>query len=441
MTFSELNLIPEILRAVDDAGYVVPSPIQEQAIPPALEGRDVLGCAQTGTGKTAAFAMPILQRLAAAPTPAGQKPRIRSLILTPTRELAVQIVDSFVAYGKHMNLRYGLLIGGVAQNPQVAVLHQGVDILIATPGRLLDLVYQGIADIGRVEIFVLDEADRMLDMGFFEDVRRVIDIIPQKRQTLFFTATMPPEILKLTRDILTDPVDVAVTPVSSTVEKTEQFVYFVQRGDKLDLLTDILKRDRTVESALIFSRTKHGADKLAHKLSRSGVDCMAIHGDKSQGARQKALNDFKRGRIRVLVATDIAARGIDISDLSHVFNFELPNEPETYVHRIGRTGRAGKSGIAVSFCDADERVYLRDIERLIKKKLTVSENERFPAPFGPLPEQQGSGNRAQGAKQEAGKGQNGQNNGGQTAAQGNGNRPHRRRWRGGGNGGGNRNSQ
>ena len=406
MTFKELNLLPEILRAADDAGYVVPSPIQEKAIPPALEGRDILGCAQTGTGKTAAFAMPILQRLTQNPAPKGIKPLIRALILTPTRELAVQIVDSFVDYGRYLNLRYGLLIGGVAQNPQVAVLNQGVDILIATPGRLLDLVYQGYADIGRVEVFILDEADRMLDMGFIDDVRRVIDIIPQKRQTMFFTATMPPEILKLTREILTDPVDVAVNPISSTVEKTAQYVYFVKKENKIDLLTDILKRDRTVESALVFTRTKYGADKLSNKLYRAGVDCMAIHGDKSQGARQKALNDFKRGRIRVLVATDIAARGIDISDLSHVFNFELPNEPESYVHRIGRTGRAGKSGIAVSFCDADERVYLRDIEKLIQKKITPVENERFPAPFGPLSDEQrrpqggqgGGGNKRRGGR-------------------------------------------
>jgi ATP-dependent RNA helicase RhlE len=452
LTFSELNLIPEILKAVDDAGYVVPSPIQQQALPPALEGRDVLGCAQTGTGKTAAFAMPILQRLSATPAPRGQKPRIRALIMTPTRELAVQIVDSFVDYGRYLNLRYGLLIGGVPQNPQVAVLHQGVDILIATPGRLLDLVYQGIADIGRVEIFVLDEADRMLDMGFVDDVRRVIDIIPKERQTLFFTATMPPEILKLTRDILTDPVDVAVTPVSSTVEKTEQFVYFVQKQDKLDLLTDLLKRDRTVESALVFSRTKYGADKLANKLSRAGVNCAAIHGDKSQGARQRALNDFKRGRIRVLVATDIAARGIDISDLSHVFNFELPNEPETYVHRIGRTGRAGKSGIAVSFCDSEERVYLRDIEKLIKKKLTPAEDNPYPAPFGALPEQGGYNNakfgmqnaesKSGGQRNRRGSGQSrsGNQNGGQASAQsgggqGQGDSGQRRRgrWHGGGN--------
>jgi len=406
LTFKELNLLPEILRAADDAGYVVPSPIQEKAIPPALEGRDILGCAQTGTGKTAAFAMPILQRLTQNPAPKGIKPLIRALILTPTRELAVQIVDSFVDYGRYLNLRYGLLIGGVAQNPQVAVLNQGVDILIATPGRLLDLVYQGYADIGRVEVFILDEADRMLDMGFIDDVRRVIDIIPQKRQTMFFTATMPPEILKLTREILTDPVDVAVNPISSTVEKTAQYVYFVKKENKIDLLTDILKRDRTVESALVFTRTKYGADKLSNKLYRAGVDCMAIHGDKSQGARQKALNDFKRGRIRVLVATDIAARGIDISDLSHVFNFELPNEPESYVHRIGRTGRAGKSGIAVSFCDADERVYLRDIEKLIQKKITPVENERFPVPFGPLSDEQrrpqggqgGGGNKRRGGR-------------------------------------------
>ena len=342
MLFTDLKLIPELLHAISDAGYETPSPIQQQAIPPALEGRDVLGCAQPGPGKPAAFAMPLLQRLLLHPTPKGARPFIRALVLTPTRELAIQIVDSFVDYGHYLPVRYGLLMGGVAQGPQETVLKNGGDVLVATPGRLLDLMYQGYVDIGRVEFFVLDEADRMLDMGFVDDVRKVLGFLPQKKQPMFFTATMPPEILKLTQQILVNPANVTVTPVSSTVDLTAQYLYYVDKNNKIDLLIDLCNRDRSINSMLVFTRTKHGANKLAERLNRANIQCMAIHGDKTQSARQKALGDFKRGRLKALIATDIAARGIDIDDLSHVVNFELPNVPETYVHRIGRTGRAGK---------------------------------------------------------------------------------------------------
>lgn len=375
-TFSDLGIIPTILSALEEEGYENPSPIQEQAIPPALAGRDLLGCAQTGTGKTAAFAVPILQRLSARPAPAGGRP-IRALILTPTRELALQIHESFEAYGRHLKLRGAVIFGGVSQVPQVAALKKGVDILTATPGRLNDLIGQGHIDLSRVEIFVLDEADRMLDMGFVHDVKKVIAKVPQKKQTLFFSATMPPEIVRLVDSLLVDPVKVAVAPVSSTVDAIEQSVYFVDKENKRRLLVDLLQNP-AIESALVFTRTKHGADRVVKDLTRAGVRAMAIHGNKSQNARQAALSSFKSGELRVLVATDIAARGIDINELSHVINYDLPNVPETYVHRIGRTGRAGLAGTAISFCDFDEQPYLKDIQKLIRKEVPVVEGHPYP---------------------------------------------------------------
>ena len=375
MKFTQLGICPPILRALEDAGYDHPSPIQEQAIPPALKGRDILGCAQTGTGKTAAFAVPILQRLAGRPV-SGTRP-IRALILTPTRELALQIHESFAAYGKYLRLRCAVIFGGVSQNPQVDALQRGVDILVATPGRLNDLIGQGFIDLSQLEIFVLDEADRMLDMGFVHDVKKVIARLPAKKQTLFFSATMPPEIVRLVNTLLVDPVKATVTPVSSTVDSIAQSVYLVDKANKRRLLAYLLE-DPAIVSALVFTRTKHGADRVARDLAKAGVAAMAIHGNKSQNARQNALNRFKSGELRVLVATDIAARGIDISELSHVINFDLPNVPETYVHRIGRTGRAGLSGVAISFCDFDEQPYLKDIQKLIKKEIPVIDGHPWP---------------------------------------------------------------
>ncbi len=364
MTFSDLHLIEPILRAAAEAGYKTPSPIQGAAIPPVLAGRDVLGCAQTGTGKTAAFAMPILQRLAGAAVPRGARP-IRALVLTPTRELALQIDESFADYGRHLPLRHCVIFGGVGQAPQVEALKRGVDVLTATPGRLNDLIGQGFVDLSRLEIFVLDEADRMLDMGFVRDVKRVIAQLPPKRQTLLFSATMPAEIEELAGAILTRPKKIMVTPPATTVEAIEQSVYFVDKANKRRLLAALLQKPE-VTSALVFTRTKHGADRVVRELAREGVAAMAIHGNKSQSARQDALAKFKDGRVRVLIATDIAARGIDVSGLSHVFNYDLPNVPETYVHRIGRTGRAGRAGVAISFCDAEEKAYLADIEKLTR---------------------------------------------------------------------------
>lgn len=373
MKFSDLNLIPPILKAAAEAGYEEPSPIQQKAIPPVLAGRDLLGCAQTGTGKTAAFAMPILQRLAATPAPSGGRP-IRALILTPTRELALQIDESFAAYGRHMRLAHCVIFGGVNQNPQVARLKKGVDILTATPGRLNDLIGQGYIDLKNVEIFVLDEADRMLDMGFVHDVKRVLACLPGQKQTLLFSATMPREIEELADGLLHGPEKVMVAPPATTVERIEQSVYFVDKGNKRHLLAQLLQKPE-VTSALVFTRTKHGADRVVRELARAGIGAMAIHGNKSQNARQDALGRFKDGRIRVLVATDIAARGIDVSGLSHVFNYDLPNIPETYVHRIGRTGRAGHAGVAVSFCDFEEKEYLADIEKLTHIRIPSVEHE------------------------------------------------------------------
>ncbi len=390
VSFDDLGLIEPLRRAVRDEGYETPTPIQQKAIPHVLEGRDLLGLAQTGTGKTAAFALPILQRLElAGPSQGGGRP-VRVLILTPTRELASQIGDSFAVYGKHLRYRHAVIFGGVSQGPQERVLHAGVDILIATPGRLLDLAQQRVLKMDRLEIFVLDEADRMLDMGFIHDVRRVISLIPPKRQTLFFSATMPPDAADLAAMILKSPAEVAVTPISSTAERIDQFLYFVEKADKRLLLAELLK-GTDVTRALVFSRTKHGANRVADYLSDRGIAAQAIHGNKSQNARERALAGFKNGSLRVLVATDIAARGIDIEEISHVINYDLPNIPETYVHRIGRTARAGAAGIAFSFCEAEERPFLVDIERLIKKQVPVVAEHPYrsslppPVAGAPLP--------------------------------------------------------
>jgi len=374
LTFDEMHLLPQLLTAVKACGYSEPTPIQREAIPPLLEGHDLLGCAQTGTGKTAAFALPILQLLNANRPGDKAKRPIRALILTPTRELALQIQENFVAYGKKLALRSCVIFGGVGQQPQVDQLKRGVDILVATPGRLNDLIGQGYISLAQLNIFVLDEADRMLDMGFIHDVRKVIALLPQKRQTLLFSATMPAEVEKLALSILREPVTVKVDPVSSTVDTIQQSLYMVDKPNKKRLLAHLLAQPE-VESALVFTRTKHGADRVVRELSRAGIQARAIHGDKSQNARQEALSSFKTGKIRVLIATDIAARGIDIAGLSHVFNYDLPNEPESYVHRIGRTGRAGHEGVAVSFCCIDEMKCLRDIEKLIGKKLPRLESQ------------------------------------------------------------------
>ena len=374
MTFRDLGLKAPILRALEEQGYAKPSPIQEKAIPPALEGRDVLGCAQTGTGKTCAFAAPILQRLSAAPVKGRP---IRALILTPTRELAIQIGESFEAYGKYLKLRHAVIFGGVGQNPQVEALKKGVDILVATPGRLMDLYQQGFIHLERLEIFVLDEADRMLDMGFIHDVKKILQWLPAQKQTLFFSATMPPEITDLVNSLLHDPARVAVNPISSPVEAIRQSVYLVDKGNKTNLLAYLMET-KHVKNALVFTRTKHGANKVARDLGKLGISAAAIHGNKSQTARQQALSDFKSGNIRCLVATDIAARGLDIEALSHVFNYNLPEVPETYVHRIGRTGRAGKGGEAIAFCDFGEKPLLRDIEKLLGKPIPQVADHPYP---------------------------------------------------------------
>ena len=383
MTFNELNLSAPVLRAVAQAGYESPSPIQAAAIPPVLAGRDLMGCAQTGTGKTAAFALPMLDRLtASAPRKKGA---IRALILTPTRELALQIGESFEAYGKYLTLRSTVIFGGVGQAPQVAALKKGVDILVACPGRLNDLVGQGLLDLSNIEIFVLDEADRMLDMGFVHDVKKVIAKLPRQRQNLMFSATMPKEIEQLAAGILHDPAFVKVDPVSSTVDRIQQSLYFVEKGNKKFLLPWLIKNLRPeVVNALVFSRTKHGADKIAKDLNKQGIPAAAIHGNKSQTARVTALEDFKAGKTRVLVATDIAARGIDISELSHVFNYDLPEVPETYVHRIGRTARAGADGTAVSFCAPEEKEYLAGIEKLNRRQIPVVSGHPWDGVPGPV---------------------------------------------------------
>ena len=377
MPFDKLNLIAPIKEALKSEGYSVPTPIQEQAIPPLLEGKDLLGCAQTGTGKTAAFAIPILQMLSEEKRNFKDKKMIKALVLTPTRELAVQIGDSFTTYGQNLGLKNLVIFGGVSQNPQTEELRRGIDILVATPGRLLDLINQKHINLHHVEFFVLDEADRMLDMGMVKDVKKIISHLPKKRQTMLFSATMPQEISRLVDSILIDPIKVTVTPVSSTVDIIDQAVYFIEKKNKKLLLIHLLK-NKSIASALVFSRTKYGADKIVKDLARAGVEAQAIHGNKSQGARQLALNNFKTKKTRVLVATDIAARGIDIDELSHVINFDLPNIPETYVHRIGRTGRAGLGGVAFSFCDTDEKPYLKDIQKLISRKIAIIEDHPFP---------------------------------------------------------------
>ena len=384
--FQELGIIQPILKALDASGYSEPTPIQEQAIPPLLRGADLLGCAQTGTGKTAAFAVPVLQNLYRKPQVSGKRP-IRALILTPTRELAAQIDASFAEYGRFLPLKHTVIFGGVGQGNQVKALAGGVDILTATPGRLMDLVGQGFINLGHVEFFVLDEADRMLDMGFLHDVERVIGLLPSERQTMLFSATMPPEIEKLTRRILKNPEKIAVNPVASTVDRVEQRVYFVNKGNKTKLLLWLLQ-DQHIYSALVFTRTKHGANKLADHLGAAGESCGVIHSNKSQTARQQALADFKSGKLRVLAATDIVARGIDISELSLVVNYDIPESPEDYVHRIGRTGRAGLGGLAVSFCDAPEKASLHDIEKLTGKKIAVAEGHPYPLVIQPEPEGQ-----------------------------------------------------
>ncbi|HYQ28513.1 MAG TPA: DEAD/DEAH box helicase [Polyangiaceae bacterium] len=364
VAFTDLGLSDAVLKALTAEGYVNPTPIQQKAIPEVLAGRDLLGCAQTGTGKTAAFALPMIERLMASSTPRDAR-RPRALVLSPTRELSAQIADSFATYGRGTPLKYAVIFGGVGQGPQISMLSRGLDVLVATPGRLLDLMNQGAAFLDKVEILVLDEADRMLDMGFLPDVKRILQKLPKQRQTLFFSATMPSDIERLSREILVNPVRVDVAPVSSTAERIEQSVYMVEASEKRRVLEKVL-RDPAMERAIVFTRTKHGANRLVKELERGEIVSEAIHGNKSQGARQRALDNFRSGRLKVLIATDIAARGIDVDGISHVVNYDLPNIPESYVHRIGRTARAGKEGIAISLCSREERGYLRDIERLTR---------------------------------------------------------------------------
>lgn len=372
MKFQTLHITEPILKAVKEQGYVDPTPIQEQAIPYALQGRDILGCAQTGTGKTAAFSIPTIQMLKK-----HYKQSIRSLIVTPTRELAIQIQENITAYAQYTTIRSAVIFGGVPQKPQERILKAGVDILVATPGRLNDLIQQGIIDISHIEIFILDEADRMLDMGFLPDVKRIIAKLPKRKQTLFFSATMPSEIRKLAQSLLHESVSIEVTPASTTVEKIDQSLYYVDKANKKRLLLKLLQKNR-VQNALVFTRTKSNANRLAKYLNENGVTTGVIHGNKSQNARQQALLQFKEGKSRVLVATDIAARGIDVQELSHVFNFDIPNEAEVYVHRIGRTGRAGRQGCAIAFSDCNEAEYVKNIEKLIRMHIPVVEDREFP---------------------------------------------------------------
>jgi ATP-dependent RNA helicase RhlE len=413
LLFTDLNIIKPILDALNEEGYTKPTPIQQGAIPHILNGSDLLGCAQTGTGKTAAFAIPMLQLLAKPKTmaSAGQRP-IRALILTPTRELAIQIQESFNAYGRHLRLKNLVIFGGVNQGPQTDALKRGVDVLVATPGRLLDLISQGFVRLNEIEIFVLDEADRMLDMGFVHDVKRVITKIPAKRQTLFFSATMPQEIQSLANSILKNPEKVEVTPESTTADTIEQTLFYVEKENKRSLLAHILA-DKSIETALVFTRTKHGADKVVKDLVKIGITAEAIHGNKSQNARQRALSNFKNRETRILVATDIAARGIDVDEMTHVINYELPNVPETYVHRIGRTGRAGASGIAFSFCDNDETAELRDIHKMLGRNIQLDSSHPYHTTFTgfnrtPQPQKSRSG-RSQGQGQSQGRSNNNRN--------------------------------
>lgn len=378
MTFKEIGIIDPILKALDSQGYTHPTPIQEQSIPILLQGKDLLGCAQTGTGKTAAFGIPIIQHLYNNKTDERGRRKIKSLVVTPTRELAIQISENFTAYGKFANVRNTVVFGGVKQGSQVNALKAGVDVLVATPGRLLDLIQQGYISLSHIEYFVLDEADQMLDMGFINDIKKIIAKLPSKRQSLFFSATMPPNIVELSTKILGDYDKVSVQPEQATAEKVEQGVYFVPKKSKIKLLVQILNQKRA-ESTLIFARTKHGSDKVVKLLEKAGIKAAAIHGNKSQNQRQKALGSFKDGHLKVLIATDIAARGIDVSKLELVINYELPNVPETYVHRIGRTGRAKESGTALSFCDMEERAYLKGIQKLINQKIPVINDHEFAA--------------------------------------------------------------
>ena len=401
MKFEQMNLIRPILRAIREVGYTEPTPIQQKTVPPVLLGKDVLGCAQTGTGKTAAFALPILQRVARAEDfdEKGARP-IRALILTPTRELALQIHENFTQYGKYLPLRCAVIFGGVNQNPQIEQLRGGVDILVATPGRLNDLIGQGHITLRDIRIFVLDEADRMLDMGFIHDVKKVMTKLPERRQTLLFSATMPPQVEEIAAQLLTDPVNVKISPVTSTVDSVEQSVYYVDKQNKTDLLLYLLN-GHGVANALVFTRTKHGADAVARKLTKNGVKAMAIHGDKSQNARVTALNRFKSGEIDVLVATDIAARGIDIVELPTVINYNVPEEPETYIHRIGRTGRAGMEGVAITFCCSDELESFRDIEKMIRKTVEERRCEWSVVDMQPTkPEPRGQNSHKRGAAEE-----------------------------------------
>ncbi|WP_372652287.1 DEAD/DEAH box helicase, partial [Draconibacterium sp.] len=383
MKFEDLQLHPAILKALKDENYSEPTSIQAQAIPLVLERNDVLGSAQTGTGKTAAFAIPIIQHLINSTRHEKGRRQIKSLVVTPTRELAIQIGESFDAYGKYSNLQNTVIFGGVPQNPQVRQLQKGVDILVATPGRLLDLISQNHISLRDVKYFVLDEADRMLDMGFIHDINKLLKLLPRQRQSLFFSATMPNKIVKLSQQILVNPKKVAVNPVSSTAETIQQQIYFTNKSDKKDLLLHILK-NKDIEQVLLFSRTKHGADRIVRNLRNKKIESAAIHGEKSQNQRQKALMQFKKGQLRVLVATDIAARGIDIDKLRYVINYDIPNEPETYVHRIGRCGRAGEEGVALSLCEPEENAYVKDIEKLIKLKIEVAGNNPFPQTDKPM---------------------------------------------------------
>jgi ATP-dependent RNA helicase RhlE len=390
LTFQELQLSEPLLRALADEGYTDPTPIQEQAIPFVLQGKDLFGCAQTGTGKTAAFAIPIIQMLNQTADTKGYK-HIKALVLTPTRELAIQIDKSFSTYGKHTPIKHNVIFGGVSQSGQLNALKSGTDVLIATPGRLLDLMNQGYVHLDDLQFFVLDEADRMLDMGFIHDIKKIIRVLPKERQTLFFSATIPSTIVQLADSLLRNPVKVEVTPVSTTAEKVEQSVFMVAKQDKASLLVHLLQ-EKGIDRTLVFTRTKHGADKIVKHLNKVDIKADALHGNKSQNARERALDDFKNNRLKVLVATDIAARGIDVDNLTHVINFDLPDVPETYVHRIGRTGRAGNSGIAFSFCDAEERLNLRDINKITAQSISVDKNHPYVMPDSvramPAPPQQ-----------------------------------------------------
>ncbi len=383
MKFEDLTIIDPVLKALRKEEYSTPTPVQEKAIPLILKRKDVLGSAQTGTGKTAAFAIPIIQHLYHDKTRNAERPRSKALVITPTRELAIQIGESFSTYGRYTNIRNTVIFGGVKQGPQEVALRKGVDVLVATPGRLLDLINQGIITLKHVEYFVLDEADRMLDMGFIHDIKKIIALLPQKRQSLFFSATMPTNIVKLSQSILHKPVKVEVAPQSSTADTIQQKVYYTNKSDKKNLLVHILK-DESIDQALLFSRTKHGADKIARNLKKKNINATAIHGDKAQNQRQKALEGFKAGKTRVLVATDIAARGIDIEKLSYVINYDIPNESETYVHRIGRSGRAGESGNAISLCEPEENAFIKSIEKLIKKQIPIVKDNPFPQTDRPM---------------------------------------------------------